>query len=79
MDTAIPKSTHKYIYQLKTTPEIRDLETQFKNLKQYSTLNGWTQQIYREYIRLKTALRESCKAAYDKNWEDKIKSYLREQ
>ncbi len=27
MDIAIPKSTHQYIYQLKTTPEIKDLET----------------------------------------------------
>ena len=66
MDTAIPKSTHQYIYQLKTTPEIRDLETQFKNLKQYSTLYGWTQQTYREYLRIKTELREICKAAYNK-------------
>ncbi len=48
MDTAIFKSTHQYIYQLKTTPEIRDLETQFKGLKQYFTLYGWIQQTYRE-------------------------------
>ncbi len=72
MDAAIPKSTHQYIYQLKTTPEIRDLETQFKNLKRYSTLYGWTQQTYREYLRIKVELRERCKAAYNKNWEDKI-------
>ncbi len=36
MDTAIPKSTHQYIYQLKTTPEIRNLEIQLKNLRQFA-------------------------------------------
>ncbi len=36
MDTAIPKSTFKFTYQLKTTPEIRNLETQFKNLKEFA-------------------------------------------
>ncbi len=34
MDRAIPKSNYKFIYQLKTTPEIRNLENQFKTLKQ---------------------------------------------
>ncbi len=33
MDTAIPKSTYKFTYQLNTAPEIRNLETQFKNLR----------------------------------------------
>ncbi len=72
LDIAIPKATHQYIYQLKTTPEIKDLETQFKNLKQYATLHGWILQIYREYLGIKTELRERCKEAYNKNWKDKI-------
>ncbi len=72
-DTAIPKSTHQYIYQLKTTPEIRNLEIQFKNLSLFATHFSWTFYTYREYLRIKTELREKCKKAYNKNWEDKIK------
>lgn len=72
MDSAIPKSSYQYLYQLKTTPEIKNLETQFKNLNQYATLYGWTHQSYRDYLRIKTELRERCKEAYNKNWEDKI-------
>ena len=34
-DTAIPKSSYQYKYQLKITPDLRDLETQFTRLKQY--------------------------------------------
>jgi len=77
MDIAIPKSTHQYIYQLKITPEIKDLESHFNNLKQYATLHGWTLQRYREYLRIKTELKERCKEAYNKNWEDKI-NYISE-
>ncbi len=29
-------------------------------------------QTYREYKKIKTELRERCKQAYNKNWEDKI-------
>ncbi len=34
-------------------------------------------QSYREYQRIKTELKERCKEAYNKNWEDKI-SYISE-
>ncbi len=44
MDATIPKSTYKFTYQLKTTPEIRNLETQFKNLKESAEFFGWTLQ-----------------------------------
>ncbi len=40
MDKAVPKSSHKYVYQLKTTQEIRNLENQFKILKQHAVNNG---------------------------------------
>ncbi len=53
MDAAIPKSTYRFTYQLKTTPEIRNLETQFKNLKGFVQFVGWTLQTYREYSRIK--------------------------
>ena len=72
METAIPKTNYQYIYQLKTTPQIRDLENQFRILQQFATHFGWTQQSYREYLRIKTELRERCKEAYNKSWEDKI-------
>ena len=42
MDVAIPKSSYQHICQLKTTPKIKDLETQFKNLKEFATHFGWT-------------------------------------
>ncbi len=73
METSIPKSTHKYIYQLNITPEIKQLETQFKNLQHDATLYGWTLPKYRDYLRIKTELKERCKEAYNKNWEDQIK------
>ncbi len=72
MNAAIPTSTHKITYQLNRTQEIKDLETQFKNLKEFADYFGWTMQTYREYQRIKTELRERCKQAYNKSWEDKI-------
>ncbi len=36
MDTAIPRICHKFKYQLKTTPQVRNLETQFNNLREFS-------------------------------------------
>ncbi len=67
MDIAIPKSSYQHIYQLKSRPEIKDLETQFKNLQQFATHFRWTPVTYREYLRIKTELREKCKEAYNKN------------
>ncbi len=54
MDLAIPKSSYKFICQLKTTAEIKNLELQFKNLYRHASRYGWTIQRYREYIRIKT-------------------------
>ena len=39
---------------------------------QFASINGWTLQIYRQYQRIKTELKERCKEAYNKSWEDKI-------
>ncbi len=72
MNTAIPKTTHQVTHQLKTTPEIRYLENQYQTLTEFAKYFGWTFQIYREYQRIKTELRDRCKEAYNKNWEDKI-------
>ncbi len=52
MNTAIPEVNYKYIYQLKTTPQIRDLESQFKTLKVLATHSGRTTHSYREYHRI---------------------------
>lgn len=73
MDVAIPKSTFQYKCQLKTTPEIRNLEREFKNLNEFASHFGWTLQTYREYQRIKTQLRDRCKEAHNKSWEDQIK------
>ncbi len=73
MEVAIPKSNYQYTYQLKITDGIRNLETQYRNLKVNAEVFGWTIDTYREQLRIKTELRERCKEAYDKNWEDKIK------
>lgn len=73
MEVAIPKANYQYTYQLKITEEIKNLETQYKNLRAYAENFGWTIDTYREQHRIKTDLRERCKEAYDKNWEDKIK------
>ena len=40
IDKAIPKSNHKFIHQLKSSPEIRNLEKQFKVRKQNALTNG---------------------------------------
>ncbi len=42
MEAAIPKSNYQYTYQLKVTEETKNLETQFKNLKEFSEHFGWT-------------------------------------
>ncbi len=73
MELAIPKSNYQYTYQLKITEDIRNLEAQYRNLKTNAEVFGWTIDSYREQQRIKTELRERCKEAYDKNWEDKIK------
>ena len=72
MDKTIPKSSYKYIYQLKITPEITLLENQFKYLQHNATINGWSYQHYREYQRIREELKEICKENYNKSWEDKI-------
>ena len=45
-DAVIPKSSYS-IYQLNITPDLRDLETHFRHLKQYANCYGWAQQTYR--------------------------------
>lgn len=72
MDVAIPKSSYQYVYQLKTTQEIKDLEHQYKTLNEFANHFGWTMASYTEYQRIKTELRIKCKDAFNKNWEDKI-------
>ncbi len=72
MHIAISKGNYKFIYQLKTTPGIRNLASQFKTPKEFATHFGWTMLSYREYLRIKAELREICKDVYNKNWEDRI-------
>ncbi len=51
MDKYIPKREHKFLYQLKRTPEIKTLELAYKTLKQNADRNGWTINNYNEYLR----------------------------
>lgn len=76
IDKAIPKTSHTYVYQLKTTPEIRNLENQFNLLQHHAEHNGWTNANYREYIRIRAELRERCKENHNKNWDDKIRELV---
>ncbi len=61
MEVSIPRSFYKYQYQLRKTPEIRNLEVLFKHLKEHAELYGWTLQRYRKYLRIRKELREQCK------------------
>ncbi len=72
MDTATSKVSYILTYQLKTTPVIRDLESQIKTLKDFAIHLGWTMHSYRGYQRIKAELRERCKDSYNKKWEDRI-------
>ena len=45
MNIAIPKS-NQYIFQLKATPEIKNLESQYKTLTEFATHFGWIPQTY---------------------------------
>ncbi len=76
MDKTIPKSTHKFIYQIIKTPEIQQLGRSFNMLKQNAERNGWTFNNYNEYIRIRQELKEKCKEAYNKNWEENINKII---
>ncbi len=72
MDITIPKSSHRHLYQLSLTPEIRQLQTTFNLLQQNAEVNDWTRNNYNEYISVRRELREKCKKAHNKTWEDNI-------
>ncbi len=72
MYIAIPKSNLKRICQLNITEEIKNLEREFKILRQTATKFGWTNNNHREYLRIRTELREKCKEAHNRNWEVEI-------
>ncbi|MFV0504970.1 MAG: hypothetical protein ACK5LT_13550, partial [Lachnospirales bacterium] len=75
-DMAIPKSNIKIKNQLNTTDEIRNHEREFRTLKQTATIHGWSYRNYREYIMIRSDLKERCREAFNKNWENKIKSII---
>lgn len=74
MNEAIPKSSHKNIYQFTMTEEIKRLERFFNILRQNAEANDWTPGNYREYLRMRFALRKKCKESCNKNWKEKVKS-----
>ena len=49
MDKHIPKSEHKFIYQLRKTPQIQFLQSLFNRLRQNADTQGWTRNNYNEY------------------------------
>ena len=77
MDKSIPKSTHTMTYQLKITQEITNLEKQFRLLQQNSTTNGWSNEHFREYTRIRQEIRERCKENYYRNWELKVNKLIK--
>ena len=76
MEKYIPKSEHKFIYQLRKTPEIKLLEAQYVRLKQNAEVYGWTSNNYNEYQRIRLELRVQCKDAWNQNWEDNINNII---
>ncbi len=61
---------------MKSTPETRELEEQFKILYQYGTRYGWTYENYREYINIRQELKEKCKENYHIKWEEEMKTIV---
>ncbi len=76
MNRAIPRSSHKRIYQLNITAEIEQIQHTFNLLKRNAEINGWTIRNYNEYTRLREQLKEKCKEANNKNWEEQIKRVI---
>ena len=73
MNQTIPKTTHKPFYQIKSTPQIRQLERDYSTLRANAEVNGWTHERYRLHTHIRHQLRELCMEAFNKNWEDNIK------
>ncbi len=71
MDRYHSLSTNIRIYELKTSPKIKELENQYTTLLEFANYFGWTIQTYREYQRIKTELRDRCKEAHINIWEEK--------
>ncbi len=76
MEKYIPKREHKFVYQLKTTPEIKTLELAYKILKQNADRNGWSINNYNEFLRIRQEIRVKCKDAWRDNWEDNINNII---
>ncbi len=76
MDKTIPKSKFKPVYQTITTPQIKQLEAEYNNLRNNALTQGWTYNAYREHTRLRHELRTLCKEAHNNNWEDKISNII---
>ncbi len=76
MNKTIPIKTHKRITNLVITQEIKDLEREFNTLKKAAEVHGWTINNYGSYLRIRDELKEKCKAAHNKNWENKINNII---
>ncbi len=76
IDKSIPKTTYRPIYQTVVTPEINLLEKSYNILRNNAERYGWTIDYYKEYIRIRHELREKCKEAHTKNWNDKINNII---
>ncbi len=73
----IPKREPKFIYQLKSIPEIKKkLELSYKTLEHNSDRYGWTLADYEEYVKIRQELRIKCKEAWRQNWEDNIDNII---
>ncbi len=75
-DIAIPKSSYKYLYQLKITQQNRERQRAFNMLKEKAEIIGWTFNNYNEYKRIRHDLREKCKDSLNNNCEENINQVM---
>ncbi len=76
MDMASPKTNKKHVYQLKSTPEIRELEERFRIIIISIWNKIWLDENFREYINIRQELKEKCKENYNKKWDEEIKTIV---
>ncbi len=76
MNTAIPKSIFKPVYQIKITLKIKQLERAYNIPRNIAERDGWTYNNYREHQRIRNELKEKCMQASNKNCEEKISNII---
>lgn len=73
MEQTIPKERSRTIVRAITNNKIKDIQEEFKSLKNHSQRYGWSIQTYTRYRELKQRLMEESRNCFIKNWENQIK------